>query len=66
MNLRVNGQNHILTECQTLDNAIRHFCKDPDTVICELNGMIIKRQLWVQTTLADNDALELITFVGGG
>ncbi|MTV81244.1 sulfur carrier protein ThiS [Secundilactobacillus folii] len=37
-----------------------------DHVVVELNGHIIHRPEFENTTLSPNDKLELITFVGGG
>lgn len=38
----------------------------PETLVLELNGTIVKQEKWSAIQLKDNDALELLSFVGGG
>jgi sulfur carrier protein len=38
----------------------------PEGAIAELNGKVIRRDLWSDTALADGDCLELVSLVGGG
>ena len=35
-------------------------------IIAEINGEVVDKVLWDKTTLKDGDAVELISFVGGG
>jgi sulfur carrier protein len=37
-----------------------------DRIAVELNGSIVPRKDWPQTTLAEHDKLEVVHFVGGG
>ena len=39
---------------------------DPEQVVIEHNGMVISPENYTQTTLINNDKIELIQFVGGG
>ena len=37
-----------------------------DRVAVELNGEIVSRSRWAESTLKDGDKLEIVHFVGGG
>ena len=39
---------------------------DPDLVVVERNGRILRRQDFDGTALEDGDELEIVHFVGGG
>ncbi len=66
MNIIINGKSQQLTSAQNLSAIVNSFCKQPKHVITELNGAIVPSDQWAQTNLQDGDALELVTFVGGG
>jgi len=66
MNITINGASRQLTSVQKLSDIVSSFCKQPKHVITELNGTIVPPDQWGQTNLQDGDALELVTFVGGG
>jgi sulfur carrier protein len=66
LNIIINGQSHPLTSTKNLSDIVASFCKQSNHVISELNGIIVPRDQWAQTNLQDGDALELVTFVGGG
>jgi sulfur carrier protein len=66
MNILINGKSQQLTSAQNLTDIVNSFCKQPKHVITELNGNIVPADRWAQTSLKDGDALELVTFVGGG
>jgi len=66
MNITVNGTSQELPSAKNLSDLVNSFCKQPKHVITELNGAIIPATQWEQTSLKDGDALELVTFVGGG
>ena len=51
---------------QNLSGLVNTFCKQSKHVLAELNGTIVPSEQWAQTNLQDGDALELVTFVGGG
>jgi len=66
MNIIINGTSHPLTSAKNLSDIVSAFCKQSKHVITELNGTIVPSEQWAQTSLKDGDALELVTFVGGG
>lgn len=39
---------------------------NPDTIIVEYNGEIVKKDTWSSVLLQDKDRLEVLKFVGGG
>lgn len=39
---------------------------NPETIIVEYNGNIMKKDQWLHVVLQDNDCLEVLNFVGGG
>jgi len=66
MNVIVNGKPKQLASSQNLSDLVAAFCKQPRHVITELNGAIVPVHQRAQTSLKEGDALELVTFVGGG
>ena len=65
MKLTLNGQPHNFSN-STLAELIQTASKNPEHVIAEVNGAIIKKNNWNQMLIKEGDAIELVTFVGGG
>jgi len=66
MNITINGTSQQLISVKNLSEIVGSYCKQSKHVITELNGTIIPSDQWAKTNLQDGDALELVTFVGGG
>jgi sulfur carrier protein len=66
MIITCNGEIKELTPDTTLVSFIRDMDLNPDTVVAECDGRIIKRDEYDTLVLADGNILELIRFVGGG
>ena len=66
MKITCNGETKELTQNTTLESFIRDMDLNPDTVVAECDGKIIKRDEYDTLVLADGNVLELIRFVGGG
>ncbi|HBG62110.1 MAG TPA: thiamine biosynthesis protein ThiS [Candidatus Omnitrophica bacterium] len=66
MKITVNGQEKVFESSLSLENLIENLSQNKDHVIAELNGNIIKSSKWLSTAISDGDAIELVTFVGGG
>ncbi|MGO1120107.1 sulfur carrier protein ThiS [Rhodovibrionaceae bacterium A322] len=77
MKLIINGQERD-SEARTLSELLRaeglaealqdgNDCdpKRPRVALAQ-NGALVRRQLWESTPLADGDAIEIVTAVGGG
>jgi thiamine biosynthesis protein ThiS len=62
----VNGQLRQVPEGQSLLQLLALLEVDPARVAIELNGSIVRRELWTQTAIASGAALEIVQFVGGG
>ncbi|MFH1717182.1 MAG: sulfur carrier protein ThiS [Planctomycetota bacterium] len=51
---------------RTLTELLEQLSINQATVVAEIDGRIIERQNFAQTTLASGQNIELIRFVGGG
>lgn len=51
---------------QTLAELLLRLDINHATVVAEINGNIIQKQMFAQTSLADGQSIELVRFVGGG
>ena len=64
----VNGEQQ---ELDTGNISVEQFIKinkvsDPDMVSVQLNGNFVKRELFAETILNENDELDFLYFMGGG
>jgi len=66
MRICVNGRPFDLQETKTLQDFIAKDIKNNQHLVAELNGNIIKKTQWTDTSLKDGDSLELVTLYGGG
>jgi thiamine biosynthesis protein ThiS len=66
MDIQLNGQTTSVAPGITVGDLIRGKDLDPETVVVEHNLTIITTDQLDQITLKQNDALEILRFVGGG
>lgn len=66
MQLTINGEARTVPEAFSVEGLLRHLELDPRAVVVELNRVIIRRPVIASTPLAENDAVEIVHFVGGG
>ena len=66
MKLQINGQTKDFSDIKNLAGIVSQFSKDSKTIIAEVNGAIVPSIQWDKTPVKDGDAIELVTFVGGG
>jgi thiamine biosynthesis protein ThiS len=66
MDIQLNGQPASVAPGITIGDLIREKDLDPETVVVEHNLVIITTDELDQITLRQNDALEILRFVGGG
>jgi len=68
MNIKisVNGSVKDIAKGTTLDVLIKSLVEKDQGIIVELNEKIITRNDWKEQTLNQGDAIQLISFVGGG
>jgi sulfur carrier protein len=66
MKITCNGEIKEINRDTTLVSFIREAGLNPDTVVAECDGRIIKRDEYDTMCLREGNVLELIRFVGGG
>ena len=69
MNIRVNGEEKKIEldkENALLSTALHHMGYKQNTIVVELNNLIINSMKWEKVKLKDGDNLEIVSIVGGG
>ena len=69
MKIRVNGEEKKIELDQgnaLLSKALHHMGYKPNTIVVELNNLIINSMKWEKVKLKDGDNLESVSIVGGG
>jgi thiamine biosynthesis protein ThiS len=68
MKLHINGEERDFNDSPTftLSALVEKLGMKADRVAVELNRDIVPRERWAETSLKDDDRLEVVHFVGGG
>ena len=69
MKIKVNGVEKELkidSEKALLSNTLELIGYKPNTIVVELNDLIINSKKWDKVLLSDGDKLEIVSIVGGG
>ena len=69
MKIKVNGEEKKLEldqENVLLSTALNYMGYKPNTIVVELNNLIINSIKWEKVKLKDGDNLEIVSIVGGG
>ena len=69
MEIKVNGEVKKLDlnkENASLSKVLNFLGYKPNTIVVELNDLIINSQKWGKVKLKDGDKLEIVSIVGGG
>ena len=69
MKIRVNGEEKKIEldqENALLSLALQDMGYKPNTIVVELNNLIINSMKWEKVKLKDGDNLEIVSIVGGG
>jgi len=69
MKIKVNGEEKIIEldqENALLSIALNSMGYKPNTIVVELNSLIINSIKWVKVILKEGDNLEIVSIVGGG
>ena len=69
MKIKVNGEDRKLEldqENALLSTALNLMGYKPNTIVVELNNLIINSIKWGKVKLKDGDNLEIVSIVGGG
>jgi thiazole synthase len=64
--LTLNGDSRTIAAGASVADLVRDIGLDPAKVAVERNMEIVPRSTLAAVTLADNDVLEIVHFVGGG
>ncbi len=65
MKININGKQETIQPC-TISELVMSRGLRADALVVEHNQQIIKQDAWGKVSLKENDALELLSFVGGG
>jgi sulfur carrier protein len=69
MKIRVNGKEKIIeleNEKALLSNTLEFLGYKQNTVVVEVNDLIINSKKWDSEILKEGDKLEIVSIVGGG
>ena len=66
MRVYLNGNSKDLAESSTLLDLVNELSLPSARIAIELNGNVVRRREWENTTLNENDRIEIVHFVGGG
>ena len=69
MQIKVNGEEKKIKldeENALLSTALKSMGYKPNTIVVELNNLIINSLKWEKVRLKDGDNLEIVSIVGGG
>ena len=69
MKIKVNGEEkkiELTKKNAFLSKAIKSLGYNPNTIVVELNYLIVNSMKWDEVRLKDGDNLEIVSIVGGG
>ena len=66
MNIILNGEPYSTADGNTILNLLQEKNVNPDRVVVEYNKNIVPKSDFANVKIAENDALEVLEFVGGG
>ncbi|MDF7824160.1 sulfur carrier protein ThiS [Pontiellaceae bacterium B12227] len=66
MKLTVNGEAHVHEGNGTIAALLEELGANPAHTALMVNGDVIPSEGWKNTTLNENDEVEMLVFVGGG
>jgi len=69
MKIKVNGEEKFINNSNkefTLTEALSELGYNSNTIIVELNNLIVNNESWQKNKVKDGDKLEIVSIVGGG
>jgi len=66
MQIKLNGEKKDIPDAITVLGLLEHLQIQHQRVAVELNEMIVKKDRYSQTTISEGDAVEVVSFMGGG
>ncbi|TPH23044.1 sulfur carrier protein ThiS [Brevibacillus laterosporus] len=64
--IQVNGKTTSIEKNSTVEQLLIHYGLEQRIVVVEHNQIILDRSSYAQTTIMDDDRIEIVHFVGGG
>lgn len=64
--ITLNGERLARADCDTVAALLARLALDPRKVAIERNLAIVPRSAYATTPLLDDDAIEIVGFIGGG
>jgi thiamine biosynthesis protein ThiS len=62
----VNGEHKEFSDGLSLEQLVNELMLPGVRIAIEVNGRVVRRGDWSETTLNDQDRVEIVHFVGGG
>ena len=69
MKIKVNGEEKFINNSNkesTLTEALSQLGYNSNSIIVELNNLIVNNESWQENKVKDGDKLEIVSIVGGG
>ena len=69
MKIKVNGEEKVINNSNkesTITEALSQLGYNSNTIIVELNNLIVNNESWQENKVKDGDKLEIVSIVGGG
>lgn len=66
MTVTVNGEPREIPAGTTVEQLVAQLTNAPSGVAAAVNGAVLPRRTWADTSLADRDEVEVVTAVQGG
>jgi thiamine biosynthesis protein ThiS len=66
LRITLNGDVHEVAGTLTVSELLERLNIDPRRVAVERNLVVLKRDVFAQTTISEGDEIEIVNFVGGG
>lgn len=64
--ITVNGKPRELTDAMSVTALLQTLEVNPQQVAVAVNGEVVPRATWDETTVRDRDSVEIVRAVGGG
>ncbi len=66
MQIKINGKDEHIETSADIAGFVQHKGLVAGKIVVEHNGRIVPHEEWAQVALQEGDALEIVSFVGGG
>ena len=64
--IQLNGETHKFEENLSVEELLKKLSIDKNKVAVELNQTVVSKQTYSNTTVANKDVVEIVTFIRGG